>query len=90
MANHKSAAKRARQNVKRRLRNRALRSSYKTEIKKFVELITEKKLDEAKSMLPSIHKVIDKANTKGVLPKNTASRNKSKITIMLNKALADA
>jgi small subunit ribosomal protein S20 len=90
MANHKSAAKRARQNVKRRLRNRALKSAYKTEVKRFSDLVSEKKLDEAKSMLPMIHKVLDKATTKGVLPKNTASRNKSKVTIMLNKALADA
>ncbi len=90
MANHKSAAKRARQNIKRRLRNRALKSSYKTEIKKFNDLVSEKKLDEAKSMLPLIHKVIDKATTKGVLAKNAASRNKSKITMMFNKALADA
>ena len=90
MANHKSAVKRARQNIKRRLRNRALKSSYRSEVKKFIALIAEKKLDDAKSMLPSIHKVIDKANTKGVLTKNTASRNKSKITIMLNKALAEA
>jgi small subunit ribosomal protein S20 len=87
MANHKSAEKRARQNVKKRLHNRALKSSYKTEIKKFVSLVSEKKLDEAKSMLPYIHKAVDKANTKGVLAKNAASRHKSKITIMLNKAL---
>lgn len=90
MANHKSAAKRARQNVKRRLRNRALKSSYRTEIKKFVDLVTEKKTEDAQKLLPSIHKVIDKAHTKGVLPKNTASRKKSNLTIMLNKALAEA
>ncbi len=90
MANHKSAAKRSRQNVKRRLRNRALKSSFRTEIKKFTALITEKKLEDAQKMLPNIHKVIDKAHTKGVLPKNTASRNKSNITTLLNKALAEA
>ena len=89
MANHKSAAKRARQAIKRRLRNRALRSSYKTEIKKFISLVTEKKLDDAKSMLPAMHKEIDKACTKGILPKNAASRKKSKITVLLNKALAE-
>jgi small subunit ribosomal protein S20 len=90
MANHKSAEKRARQNVKRRLRNRTLKSAYKTDIKKFVSLITDKKLDDAKELLPKIHKVIDKACTKGVLPKNTASRKKSNVTTMLNKALAEA
>lgn len=88
MANHKSALKRARQAAKRRLRNRSLRSEYKTEIKKFTQLVTGNKLDEAKSLLPSIHKVIDKAHTKGILAKNAASRKKSKITVLLNKAFA--
>lgn len=90
MANHPSAKKRARQNAKRRLRNRALKSAYRTEIKKFVTLVTEKKTEDAQKMLPAIHKVIDKAHTKGVLPKNTASRKKSNVTLMLNKALAEA
>ncbi len=90
MANHKSAAKRARQNIKRRLRNRTLKSSYRTEVKKFITLVTEKKVEDAQKMLPEIHKVIDKAHTKGVLPKNAASRKKSKMTLLLNKALAEA
>lgn len=90
MANHKSAAKRARQNVKLRLRNRALKSAYRTEVKKFMELISEKKKEDAQKMLPHIHKIIDKAHTKGVLPKNAASRKKSQVSLMLNEALAQA
>ncbi|MCP4750572.1 MAG: 30S ribosomal protein S20 [Proteobacteria bacterium] len=90
MANHKSAAKRARQNIKRRLHNRALKSAYKTEMKKYTDLITEKKIEEAKKMLPAIHGVIDKAHTKGVLKKNNASRKKSSMSLMLNSALNEA
>jgi small subunit ribosomal protein S20 len=90
MANHKSAAKRARQNVKRRLRNRALKSSYRTELKKFFALITENSTEDAQKMLPHIHKVIDKAQTKGVVPKNAASRKKSQVSLSLNKALSQA
>lgn len=90
MANHKSAAKRARQNVKRRVRNRALKSTYRTELKKFTTLITEEKTEDAQKMLPHIHKVIDKAHTKGVVPKNAASRKKSQVSLMLNKAVASA
>jgi len=90
MANHKSAAKRARQNIKRRLRNRALKSSYRTEIKKFISLVADKKLEDARKMLPQVHKTIDKAQTKGVMPKNAASRKKSRITIFLNNALNEA
>jgi len=90
MANHKSAAKRARQNVKRRLRNRALKSSYRTELKKFFALITENKAEDAQKMLSHIHKVIDKAHTKGVVPKKAASRKKSQVSLMLNKAVSQA
>lgn len=88
MANHASAIKRARQNVKRRLHNRTLRAAYRTEIKKFVALVSEKKIEEAKAMLPAIHKAIDKASTKGIIKKENASRKKSRMTIMLNKAEA--
>lgn len=90
MANHKSAAKRARQNIKRRLRNRTLRSSYRTEIKRFKTLVSEKKIEDAQKMLPFLHKIIDRAHTKGVMPKTTASRNKSRLTILLNKAATEA
>lgn len=90
MANHKSALKRARQNAKRRLRNRNLRSTYKTEIKSFIALIEENKVDEAQKNLPKLHKIIDKAHTKGVIPKNAASRYKSNLTVRLNKAAVQA
>ncbi|MBT4286538.1 MAG: 30S ribosomal protein S20 [Deltaproteobacteria bacterium] len=90
MANHKSALKRARQNAKRRLRNRNLKSTYKSEIKSFITLINENKIDEAKTSLPHLHKTIDKAQTKGVMPKNTASRYKSNLTIRLNRVLSQA
>ncbi len=87
MANHKSALKRARQNVKRRLRNRMVRSAYRTEIKKFLEMIREQRLEDAQKFLSHIHKTIDKARTKGVIHKNAASRYKSNLTVKLNKAL---
>lgn len=87
MANHKSAQKRARQNVKRRARNRSVRSALRTELKKFLALITDKKIDEAKKALPSIHQIIDKAQTKGILKKGTASRSKSRMTTKLNLAV---
>ncbi|MCP4295780.1 MAG: 30S ribosomal protein S20 [Proteobacteria bacterium] len=87
MATHQSAIKRARQNVKRRLRNRTLRSGYRTDIKKFIALITDNQLEEAQKGLPLIHKTIDKAHIKGLIKKNTASRKKSRITTLLNKAV---
>ena len=90
MATHKSALKRARQNAKRRLRNRVMRSAYRTEIKKFLGLIEDKKLEDAKTLLPKIFQVVDKAHSKGVIHKKTASRKKSNLSIALNKALSQA
>ena len=87
MATHKSAEKRTRQNIKRRARNRSVRSTLRTELKKFLALITDNKLEEAKKALPGVHKIIDKAQTKGVLKKETASRNKSRMTTKLNVAV---
>ena len=87
MATHKSAEKRARQNIKRRSRNRSIRATLRTELKKFLALITENKLEDAKKALPAVHKVIDKAQTKGVLKKETASRSKSRMTKKLNLAV---
>lgn len=88
MANHKSALKRARQNVKRRERNRHLRATYRTAIKGFNALIEAGKTEEAQAGINALHKSIDKAQTKGIITKNTASRNKSRATLRLNRALA--
>ncbi len=85
MANHKSAEKRARQNKKRRERNRALRSSLRTQIKKLRAAITNKDKTLCLELLnPTISK-IDKAVNKGILHKNTAARYKSRLTMQINK-----
>lgn len=88
MANHKSALKRVRQTKKRTIRNRVIRSTYRTALKKFLELVEAKNVEEAKKQLPAIHKMIDKTCAKGVIKKNTASRKKSRLTVMLNKVSA--
>lgn len=88
MANHKSAQKRARQNEKRRLRNRAVKGSLRSEIKNFNTIVEAGEQEQAKTLLPKLHKVIDTAATKGVLTKNAASRKKSRTTLMLNKLSA--
>ncbi|MDH4120973.1 MAG: 30S ribosomal protein S20 [Deltaproteobacteria bacterium] len=85
MATHKSAIKRARQNEKRNARNRGLRSALRTTIKAFRSMLKAKDMDKAKAQLPLVHKALDKAVTKGVIHKNTAGRNKSRLTAALNK-----
>lgn len=73
MANTKSALKRMRQNERRRLRNRAVRSTVRTAVK--VARATEGQAASA-AILEAI-RVLDKAAAKGVLHRNTAARKKS-------------
>lgn len=88
MANHKSALKRNRQNIKRNQRNTALRSAYRTELKKFLVLVEEKNMESLTKTLPAIHKAVDKACSKGLISKNAASRKKSRLSILVNKLSA--
>ncbi len=86
MAHHKSAKKRIRQTEKRTLRNRALRSSTRTAIKKFRVLLEEGNPESLKTAYPGVQKTIDKAVTKGVLNRRTAARYKSRLAIAMGKA----
>lgn len=65
---------------KRTLRNQSVKSALKTETKKFLSLISSKKLDEAKEELKRLVSELDRASSKGVIHKNTASRKKSRLT----------
>lgn len=80
MANHKSAEKRVRQNVKRNEINRSNRSKLRTQIKKLRSalLATDKKQSD-ELLIPTVS-VIDKAVNKGLIHRNTAARYKSRLT----------
>ena len=85
MANIKSAKKRIRVAAKRQVRNRHIKSFTKTTIKKLTLAVgaggdTEALFNQAVS-------AIDKAASKGVYHKNTASRKKSRLARMLNRAV---
>jgi len=82
----KSAKKALRQNIKRRVQNSIKKGGLKSSLKKIRELISQKKNEEAKKLLPQIYKALDKAGKTGLIKKNTASRKKSRIAIALNKA----
>ena len=84
MANHQSAKKRIRQNLKRRLINRSNRSRLRTEIKKLrVAIASGDKQASLEALQPAIS-VIDKMVNKHVLHKNTAARYKSRLTKHVN------
>lgn len=84
---HRSAVKRMKQTKKRQIKNRAVKSSLKIKMKKFVKLLGNEKVDEARKFLPGLLSAWDKAASQGVIHKNTASRQKSRLTKQSNKAM---
>ncbi len=84
MANHKSAKKRMRQNVKRRENNRSNRSRLRTQITKLRSALAEgdKEISQAE-IVPTIS-LIDKMVNKNILHQNTAARYKSRLTKHVN------
>ncbi len=87
MANIKSAKKRILVAERNRLRNVAAKSAIKTASRKVLELAQAKNEEALKPALSHLYKLCDKAVSKGILHKNTASRKKSRLTIAANKLL---
>ena len=79
MANIKSQIKRNRQNEKARLRNKSVKSSLKTAVRKFHEATVAGDLDNAAALLRDATRKLDKAVSKGVIHKNQAANRKSAI-----------
>ncbi len=75
-----SAKKALRQNVTRRARNLRRKKALKETIKSYRKLVVEKKLDEAKALLPRVYQVLDKTAKAGTIKKNNADRLKSRLT----------
>lgn len=80
MANHKSALKRIKQTEKRTERNRHVRSTLRTFIKRVREAVAAKDANLAKEALAAAIPVIDTAASKGVIHSSNASRNVSRLT----------
>ena len=78
MANIKSQIKRNRQNEKRRMRNKSVKSSLKTAIRKFHEASASDP-ENAEALLREASRKLDKAVSKGVIHKNQAANRKSAI-----------
>jgi small subunit ribosomal protein S20 len=81
MANTKSAAKRARQTVKRSLHNRSVVTRLRT-MHKTVRSVQTPSPEQVRTLISAI----DKAAKRGIIHENAANRRKAR----LNKALAGA
>jgi small subunit ribosomal protein S20 len=84
LANIKSQIKRNKQNEKRRVRNRVMRGSARTSIKKAQVQLESGKSEETKKTVLEAISVLDRAAQKGTIHRNNAARRKSR----LMKALA--
>lgn len=90
MPHTKSAAKRLRQNEKRRQRNRTTIKGVKRQTKAVADALTAGDATKAGTELVTATKKLDKAAARGVIHKNKAARLKSKLARKLNTAKAAA
>ena len=84
MPNIKSQEKRDRQNKKRRLKNKILKSRIKTAKKKLVQAVENKNAEEAEKDLNILFKALDKAAKKNAVHKNFAANKKSRAANLVN------
>ena len=79
MAHHKSTLKSIRQDKKRHQINIARKSELKTRIKRVLTAAKEKDMEKAQKALAEAIPIIDRSCHKGVIHKNNAARQKSKL-----------
>ncbi|AJK69476.1 30S ribosomal protein S20 [Corynebacterium marinum] len=84
MANIKSQQKRILTNEKARVRNQAVRSAVRTEIRKLRALIEAGDKTAAEAQLRITGRTLDKAVTKGVFHRNNAANKKSSLAQAVN------
>jgi small subunit ribosomal protein S20 len=87
MANSAQAKKRARQNDAQRLHNAALRSEYRTAVKKIRKLVLGGDKAAAQAAFSVSMSVIDRIADKDIVHKNKAARHKSRLSAAI-KAMA--
>jgi len=79
VANIKSQKKRILTNEKARLRNKAVKSGLRTNVRKFNEALAEGDAEKVQQLAKVATRSLDKAATKGVIHKNQAANRKSAI-----------
>jgi len=81
-----SAKKALRQSLKRRKRNIKKKDDLKDLLKEINNLISQKKIDEAKKLLPNVYRALDKTAKVGIIKKGKVDRKKSRISRAIKKA----
>lgn len=83
MPNTKSAGRRMRNSAAKQLRNRSVKSRLKSLEKRYTAALTTGKKDDASTALRNALSAFDKAVKAGVVPRATANRKKSRLTVRL-------
>jgi len=86
MPRRRTSVKKTRADNKKHLRNFKVKQQLKKTIKKFQQLTSAKKLDEAKILLQKAFSELDKAAKKQVIHSATANRKKSRLAKQLSKS----
>jgi small subunit ribosomal protein S20 len=84
LANHPSALKRSRQNLKRRFRNKSVKTRIKKLTKQVRLAVNENSAETSGAQLNTAKSVIDKASKKGVIHRKTAARKISRLAKFVN------
>ena len=85
MAITSSAKKALRAGDRKRVFNLRTKAAIDTPLKQFRKLVADKKAKEAKALIPSLYKALDKAAKRNFIKKNTAARYKSRIMAAAKK-----
>jgi small subunit ribosomal protein S20 len=85
MANHVSAAKRARQRTKRTARNRLLLGSLRSTLKRARAALGQGDASAAATIVGDAAKAAARAASKGIIHRNAAARLSSRLQLALNK-----
>jgi len=80
LATHKSAIKKARRDEKRRLRNKSIRTRYRNLVKAVRLALKAGDLEQAEDALKRATPYLHRAVTKGVIHRNKAARDISRLT----------
>ena len=84
MPQHAAPKKSVRQDEKRNLRNRSVKSHLRTTTKKLGDLIKEGNIEEAQKLFKIVVSKIDRAATRKIIHKNKAARDKSRLSVKIN------
>ena len=85
MANIKSQIKRNRQNEAARLRNKSVKSTLKTAVRRFHEAVEAGEAEKANETARKAGRLLDKAVSKGVIHANQAANKKSAMAKRANQ-----